>query len=341
MESHSRSSTTGDIDATTAIWQRLARPFDVAAVADALMGLRPVVVDALGAVKLCSSHQADALLAAMPGLSRSLATSVRATALRCRGEVRGPVLWSETMSARASSFGDDDLFVCSAPQRDYDTPANRALVQALRAMHKASAALDHAPEAWHGDDRLHRARSNSRAAHQWVEHPSLSAVGRDRVDVRDLQRVRGGKSAARYAPALALLEVAAEPVGATELVRLCDAGTIAHHELIMNVVDELQKRGLALPPFRVEGATLMAGPLTFIHERHRLGDAQLHGIVLGHVVIDIENHATLADAVSRTARAHGRPWATVRTPSDVAAAVDMAVRLTRDALLGDLKDGDV
>lgn len=335
MESPSPASTANRIDATTAIWQRLARPFDVGAMADVLMGLRPVIIDALSAVKLCSSQQADALLGAMPGLSRSLSTSVRAAALRCQGEIRGPVLWSETMSARASSFGDDDLFVCSAPQRDYDTPANRALVQALRAMHKASAALDLAPASWHGDDRLHRARSNSRAAHQWAEHPSLSGVSRDRVDARDLKRVRGGKSAARYAPALAVLEVAAEPVGPGELVRLCDAATLDHHELLMNVVDEVQARGLALPPFRVEGAALMAGPLTFIHQRHRMGDGQLHGIVLGHVVIDIENSAAASGAVGMTERSDGRPWATVRTRADVAAAVDLAVRLTRDALLND------
>ena len=53
-------------DATAGIWRRLARPFELTELVDAFMGIRPAVVEALGAVKLCSSPEAMALLAAMP-----------------------------------------------------------------------------------------------------------------------------------------------------------------------------------------------------------------------------------------------------------------------------------
>ena len=327
-------------DATAGIWRRLDRPFELTSVAEALMGLRPAVVEALGAVRVCSSPEATALLASMAGLSRSLGTSVNSQAIRSRGEVRGPVLWSETMSARASSFGDEDLFVCSSPQRDYDTPANRALVQALRVLGRSAAALDRAPATWRDDERLQAAHRAARAAHHWIDHPSLARVSRDRIDARDLKRVRGGKSATRYAPALALLDLAAEPLGPAELVGLCDRRTRLQHWVLLAVTHELEKRGLALPPFRVEGAGLLAGPLTYVHPSRRMSDKQLHGILIGHVLIDIADPPGPTDDDDRradrelTARGAGRPVTLIRTYRDVENAVDLAVRSARDTLRG-------
>ena len=47
-----------------------------------------------------------------PARSGRLATAITDAHERCRGELRGPVLWSETLSARASTFGDENLYVC-------------------------------------------------------------------------------------------------------------------------------------------------------------------------------------------------------------------------------------
>ncbi len=320
-------------DATAGLWRRLARPFVLTEVVDALMGLRPTVVEAFGAVKLCSSPEADALLAAMPALSRSLSTSVSSQAVRSRGEVRGPVLWSETMSARASSFGDEDLFVCTAPQREYDTPANRALVQALRMLSGAAGPLDRAPAAWRDDPRVVQARQASRAARSWAEHASLSRVSIERVGARDLKRVRGGKSSARYAPALAVLDVGAEPLGPQDLVALCDRRTRLQHWVLLAIVHELDHRGLRLPPMRVEGGALLAGPITYVHARHRRGEERLHGILLGPVLIDVAAPADpgIIDPGQELAdRAAGRPFALIRSYGDVRDAVDRAVQTARE-----------
>jgi hypothetical protein len=333
-------------DATAALWRRLDRPFDLPGMVDVLMGLRPEVTDALAAVKLCVSSQASDLLAAMPNLSRSLATSVNSHAIRSRGEIRGPVLWSETMSARASSFGDEDLFVCTAPQRDYDVPANRALVQALRTLTTAGHAIERAPQRWRGDERVDAARAVARRAHKWVEHPSLSRVTRERVHARDLKRVRGGKSAARYAPALAVLDVAAEPLGPVDLVTLCDRRTRLQHWVLLAVVQELEQRGLAVPPFRAEGAALLAGPVSYVHARHRMGAERLHGILLGHVLIDVAypparpvergsssaGHLDVEEEL--VARGNGRTVAVIRSYRDVQAVVDVAIKAARDVLAG-------
>ncbi len=313
------------------------------------MGLRPTEVEALGAVRICSSPEATELLASMGALSRSLTTSINSQAVRSRGEVRGPVLWSETISARASSFGDEDLFVCSAPQRDYDTPANRALVQALRVLGKSAAALDRAPVGWREDQRVKAAHAAARAAHHWVEHPSLAGVSRDRVDARDIKRVRGGKAAARYAPALALLDMAAEPLGPAELVGLCDRRTRLQHWVLLAVTQELEARGLALPPFRVEGGGILAGPITYVHPSRRMGDHQLHGILVGQVLVDVADPGrTQFDGGHRSAedpddyeahrelaaRANGRSVSVIRSYRDVQLAVDLAVRSAREVVRG-------
>ncbi len=81
--------------------------------------------------RVATSPEAEALLEAMPKTVRSLATSLQTQTERCLGSLRGPVLWSETMSARASSFGDEGLFVCKTPSRAYDIDENRVLVAAL------------------------------------------------------------------------------------------------------------------------------------------------------------------------------------------------------------------
>lgn len=324
-------------DATAGLWRRLARPFVLTEVVDALMGLRPAVVEAFGAVKLCSSPQALELLAAMPALSRSLSTSVSSHAIRSRGEVRGPVLWSETMSARASSFGDEDLFVCTAPQREYDTPANRALVQALRTLAAAAGPIDRAPRAWREDPRVDQARQSARSARAWAEHPSLSRVSHDRVRPRDVERVRGGKSGARYAPALALLDVAAEPLGPADLVALSDRRTRLQHWVLLAVLQELEQRGLRIPPLRVEGASVLAGPVTYVHARHPRGEERVHGILVGHLLIDVAQAPDartpgLTVEAELARRAGGRAMAVVRSYGDVRDAVDQAVRAARDVV---------
>ena len=329
---------TSSADATAGLWRRLARPFDLANMADTLLGLHPRVIDALGAVKLCLAPEAADLLAGLPGLSRSLDTSVYSQAVRSRGEVRGPILWSETLSARASSFGDEDLFVCSAARRAYDTPSNRVLVAALTALSSTTKAIDSGPEQWAGDERVATARSVARDAHRFLDHPSLSGVDRGRITARDIKRIRGGKSALRYAPAIALLEVSSERLSPDDLVVLCDQRTRLQHWVLLALVQALEIRGMHLPEFRAEGGALVAGPLTYIHPRHARSGGGVHGIMLGNVVIDVamavrnpdDPTTPVFDESELATRAAGRPVAYVRTFRDVSIALALAVTAARD-----------
>ena len=81
------------------LWARLIRPFDVIRTVSAITGLSNSVVSQLVGVAVAGSTEANRLLDELPRSIRSLATSMTTQNERCKGELRGPVLWSETMSA--------------------------------------------------------------------------------------------------------------------------------------------------------------------------------------------------------------------------------------------------
>jgi hypothetical protein len=324
-----------DDNATTTLWHRLARPFRLAETVDALFGLSPEVVAQLAGIRMCTSPEAGRLLAEMPRLSRALTTSVQAAPLRVRGEIRGPVLWSETMSARAASFGDPDLFVCTTPQRDYDTAENRVLVAALSELADGGKAIEHVGD--HYDDpTIREARAVARSARLFLDHPALARVSRVRVQPRVLKRVRGSKSAERYRSALAVLEQANEPLDIDMLLPYCDRRTRLQHEVLLAVIEDLESRGMRIPALRVESGSLLAGPITYVHPRRLGARDHLHGILVGDVLIDVPDRLRETQrgraAATLAARSHGRPAVLVLDRVEVPAAVDFAVRDARDRL---------
>ena len=150
---------------------------------------------------------------------RSLATSLQTQTERCIGNLRGPVLWSETMSARASSFGDEGLFVCKTPSRAYDIDENRVLVAALLIDPRLGL---HAPSTTTSERSTIRScgrpRRNGNEANRFVEHPSLARVTRERPNARAVKRTRSGKHRKSYHPALDMLERFANPLDAERRV---------------------------------------------------------------------------------------------------------------------------
>jgi hypothetical protein len=293
-------------------------------------------VHQLAGTILCTSPEAERLLHDMPTLVRALTTSVQASPVRSRGEVRGPVLWSETISARAASFGDPDLFVCTTPQRDYDTAENRVLVRALSVLADAGRAIEHVGVAHYDDPVMRSARDNGREARRFLEHPALAQVANERLRPRTTKRARAGKSAQRYRSALDVLERAVEPVSVEHLLPYCDRRTRQQHEVLLGVLLELERRGMRIPPLRVEAGALLAGPITYIHPRRLGARDRLHGIVVGDVLIDVPERARETSreraAAALAARSHGRTTVLVTDVSEVRAAVDLAVRDARERL---------
>ena len=267
---------------TARVWALLDRSVDGSRASAALVGLSPTAAHLMAAVLHATSPETDALLAAMPRLLRSLSVSSTARPERCHGGIRGPILWSETMAARAASVGAGDVVVCSIAERAYDTVENRLLVAALRSIVDAAADVRRAsPPGETPTALVRRGQRNGLHAARYLENRALAGVDERRVGTRERRRVRTAKRARPYRPAVALLERA---VSASDVAALTDPSTAAGHALLADVVETLRTRGHTVPPLRVRHGSLVGGPVTYVHPRAR-GAALAPGIHVGDVVL--------------------------------------------------------
>ena len=314
------------------IWARLSQPFEVVSTVSALVGLPAAEVGQAVGSDIANSTEAEALMAAMPFTLRSLATSLQTVTERCVGSIRGPVLWSETMSARASSFGDEGLFVCKTPSRAYDIDENRVLVAALAAVREAAHDAEHNNPHALDDPVIRAARRRGLEANRYLEHPSLASVVRERPKPRAMKRTRTGKHRKSYQPAIAMLERAASPLDLETVRSLCDERTRAQHHVLMGLMRRLEAHGQTqLPPFRVERGALFSGPVQYYHAR-RLGDRHgMSGIVIGQLLVDVPERlhdpSRKRAEASLQARAGSRHTMVVMTEGDLDVAVDRAIEL--------------
>ncbi len=305
----------------------LTRPYDPQRVVSALLGLPPAVTRQLVGTVLATSDEAEHLLEAMPRILRSLAIATTDRPERCVGEIRGPVLWAETMSARSSSAGDPGLYVCATTTRAYDTDENRVLKAALGAIFQAGRHAERGPDG-HTDDAVKRARHNGQQAARLMDHQTLAPLPVVRPTGRSLRRTRAGSRRHAYRPALALLRRAAEPLGPEHLDVFADERTRAQHDLLAATLQRLEHETGRRPVLRSDHGGLTAGPLRF-HHPGRPSDADgIDGLTLGDVVLDVPD--PLGDDPDRASallaqRAAGRPAVLALGPQDVEQAVALAL----------------
>ena len=285
------------------IWARLARPFDPARAAEALLGRSHGSVQALAGYLHATSPEAVTLLFRMPVLLRSLGAATTNRPELCHGEIRGPVQWSETMSTRGATSGASDLYVCTTTARAYDTPENRILVAALRSIVDAERAIERASDTSQPGpsepDLARHARRNSSLAVRYLDHRALSGVQRRKPNPKAVARVRAGKRARTFLPALAVLERSAESLGPIVIDNLTDAHSRAEHAALADLLDALERRGHP-SSLHAHRGMLTGGPVTYAHPNHPSRPSP-PGIRVGGLVV--ESHATAADIDLTCARA--------------------------------------
>lgn len=317
------------------LWSRLARPYEMVPTVAAVIGLPIRSVAQLVGVAVATSPEAQALLETFPKTIRSLATSVHSQAERCIGSLRGPVLWSETMSARSASFGDPDLFVCAAPSRAYDIDENHVLTYALAEVKEAARVAVEAAGEGSGDSAaLRQVRHNGAEAARFLDHPSLRDVSHRKPRARAIKRTRSGKHRKWYAAALRMVERATTPLTAADVRGWCDERTRAQHHVLMGVVNRLERSGtVRLPEFRAERGALYAGPVQYSHPTF-LGDrSTASGVIVGQLLIDVPdrlhdpNRRRASDLLQ--ARGEGRRTMVVIDERDIDRAVELAIDLTK------------
>ncbi len=304
----------------------LARPYDPERVTAALLGLPSRVARQLVGAVLATSDEAEHLLDAMPAILRSLAIATTDQPERCFGEIRGPVLWAETMSVRSASAGDPGVYVCATTTKAYDTDENRVLKAALFALNRAGRQAEHGMEGC-SDEVVRRARHNGQQAGHLLEHQTLSQVPVVRPNGRALRRTRAGSRRHTYRPVLAFLRRAGEPIGVDRLEGLASERTRAQHDLLAATLQHLEDVTGKSPVLRSDHGGLSAGPLTYHHPGRR-GDRHVDGIAIGDVLLDVPDPLQGDDGQARAdleARAQGRRAIMARGAGDVEEAVRLGV----------------
>jgi hypothetical protein len=306
------------------IWDRFVLPFDAAEAIDALVGpTHGASRQVVGAV-VATSEEAHSLLTRMPQAIRSLAISTTVRAERCVGQVRGPILWSETAAAQASAAGDMGILVCSLPEKEYDTPQNQVLVAALSSVHRAAHAVDGGVPAVLAEEIVHQARLNGSRAKHYLDHRALSGISARSPSGRDLLRTRSGNRRRTYEGAVAMLARAGRPLdgrGAHHLlVPLVDAVSATEHQVLAALLSRAEARGHGPVSLRLEHGAVEGGPVAYRNHRHASADGAPAGIFVGEVRVD-------CGAPRRThgvAHSAAGPVVTFRTPADLDQALELA-----------------
>ena len=274
--------TTADGGSLGALWGRIRRPVDVPSAVEALVGIPSATARQLVSATVAGSDEAAALLDVMPELLRHLSISTVAVPERSMGEMRGPVLWSETVAARSASAGDQNVFVCATSGRAYDTAENRLLAAALALVVRGGREIERLGT--RGPDEpplLTAARRQGERAHRFLEHRALSGVRRDKVSRRALARLHHDPRRRAYRPVTDMLRLASDPLDVPTIQRFCDEATTAEHDLLLGVAEHLERRGISLPPFLVADHALVAGPLRYQRAAHPTSGA-VPGVSVGH-----------------------------------------------------------
>lgn len=251
--------------ATARLWERRARGSHAIAYAAALIGGDVGTLTDAWSITLAASDEAGALLDGMELRIRTLPTGVDTHPERCVSSVRGPIMWSETITARANALGNDDVFVCSLTRRSFDTVENRILVAALEAIARAERALRGPTGSKVPEDEAARIATVAREAASWRSHPRLSGVHGGRLTGKDMARLRGGHRMARMAKVMAIRARVAEPFVAEDLVGLSDPWTRHYHSFVAHVIDLLGDSVQLPSTFSVSDGGLWCGPVSWRH----------------------------------------------------------------------------
>jgi len=279
------------------LWARLGEGEHSTDAIRSLCGIPESWLSDLAVLTGAASTATRRLLDTVPMLLHGLLTTTSMQPERCVGHVRGPVLWSETLNARAHTLGGDDVFVCGVQGRDFDVAENHVLLGALDLVARAAALLDSEAASLLSEEMLQEIRNRAANARSLRGDKHLEEVHRVRVTRSMLHTVRRGRRARQYA--------------ALDLV----LGALA---------DRNEKIG----PLRCDGTEAMIGPIRYRNWRHATSQGR-YGILMGGLLMDgpatTDGAARAALVSSLEDRARDGRYCVVATRDDAVIAVDMAL----------------
>jgi hypothetical protein len=249
------------IHPTAVLWHRRSPRSPAIPSAASLTGIDIATLADANAIALAASEEARVLLDSMEVRLRTLSTTVATTAERCINSVRGPIMWSETITARANALGNDDVFVCMGTTRSFDTVENQLLVEALESIAAAGRALRGPTGGRVAAKDVERIAAAAEEAARWRREPRLAGIKARRLTGRAAAKVRGGHRSGQMSAVLAVRRRSREPFRPGDLVGLSDEWTRALHALVLRVMDAFEHpRVLTL-----SDGGLWSGDLSFRH----------------------------------------------------------------------------
>jgi hypothetical protein len=205
------------------------------------------------------------LLAHLEQHVRTLPMTLSDSLEHCVHSVRGPVVWSETITARANALGNEDVFVCRTTRRSFDAPLNRGLVGVLTEIAGAAKALRGPLGELLEPSERNRIDDRAAEARRWRHHKRLANLHPSRLRSRDLARIRTGRHAEAAQGILRAEARLHDPLCGEDIEGLSNSTT---HDMHRFVLDCLAAGAAVLPNpavLELDRGALCCGPLGFRH----------------------------------------------------------------------------
>ncbi len=273
------------VSSSEAIWKLIDHPFRPIDAARAIFGLSPAAARHVVGRELLNSDEALQLLEASPDMIRYLHNKLSFKEVRSVGAVVGPIQWQATITARAAAGFPEDLFICSAPFRDFDLAENRVLAYALKRLVDAGRHVNLLDRESFDDERVTEARARARRALSYLEHRSLAGV-KPKSDPGTLRKLHRSPDIKLYQPVVDFLPRATRPLSQSAINHLSDRRTALQHKVLLAVLATLLREGVSIRPLRPVQGMLVGGPVQYRHPGSR-GLAGAHGIRVGNILIDV------------------------------------------------------
>lgn len=290
----------------------------------ALFGTTPRHVDDVSRRLIALHDRTDVLLERTPDLLRTLPAGTASSTERCVGDVRGPIDWSETITAWSSGLGVDDVFVCRSSVRDYDLAENRVLAWLLRRVVVAGHHLEENPPDWATDAEVETIRTRARQAARHSQHPFLRDLRNRRPSAAEIRHAKSSRHAVQFRDVFPLIPLAIRPLVDAEIHRFADPLSLARLDALTLLMAAVAERDVHVPAPRLSGGAVVVGPIRYTHSTDVSEEGG--GIDFAGVLIEgASRHDAALDAQiahQLAARAQGREFVSVRSIEDARHAVD-------------------
>lgn len=256
----------GEPSPTAVLWGGLDDDVPHEVALPLLCGVHPERTEDLALLALAFCREAAEFVDWITRTGRNLTHQTTVTTERCVGHIRGPIQWSETITAWSSGLGVNDVFVCGSLRRDFDTAENR-LVKWLLSQLKRACAVDLGEHPlFDQPERRDHLRAMSGYVADALAIPHLRTVPAQRPSARDLRKTTTGRHAKDYHPALVLMQRYRTPFTAELVESLCDAETRAQHRTVTLLLGAVKSAGHSIALLTPRSGALQTGLVRYRHQ---------------------------------------------------------------------------